>query len=135
MRHRAAWCGPSASIVQTSPITAQKNSNGWTDWLANLSPHSLTPFELRRQRTHRGLRDRRGCEPRYVRQALERPACIDVAALDCSVESAPIEQIDVRQRGLQDDIGKGALRRIARYAVDHAGVHQDLENVDAPLAA
>ena len=47
---------------------------------------------------------------RQVRQILERPARIFIAGLDGAIEGVPIEQVDIRERRLQHDVGEGALR-------------------------
>ena len=61
-------------------------------------------------------------------------ARVVIAGLDRAIERLPIEQIDIGERRLQQHIGQLALRSLARRAVDHAGVHQDLENIDAAFA-
>ncbi len=73
-------------------------------------------------------------EARYGRQLLEGDARVFIAGLDRAVEGLPVEQVDIRERRLQQHIGELALRPLARRAVDHAGVHQDLKNIDAAFA-
>src|SRR6185437_17145840 len=65
---------------------------------------------------------------RVRRQLSESPARVLVTCLDRAVEGVPVEHVDLREGGLEDEVRLGAVRNGARVAVDHAGAPENLKN-------